>query len=99
MSKYVLATTVQRDARIQDMVSELTRELSIDIQILFWEDFQGMLKSYPEIIDEYNASISLVVSPDDQMMAPEVRVIVKECYIYRSSKTELVSIDNKKRMP
>lgn len=31
-------------------------------------------------------------------MTDEIRAIGEECYIYRSSKTELVSADNKKRV-
>ena len=58
MTKYVLATTAQRDTRVQDLTSELSEKYSIDIQVLFWEDFQEILKNNPEIIAEQKSIAS-----------------------------------------
>lgn len=48
---YVLATTVQRDTAIQDAFACLSKKYpDIDINLLFWEDFQDTLRNNPDLI-------------------------------------------------
>lgn len=48
---YVLATTVQRDTAIQDAFASLSKKYpDIDINLLFWEDFQDTLRNNPDLI-------------------------------------------------
>lgn len=54
LTKYVLATTVQRDTNIQNEIETIAREYSKTIEILFWEDFQELLKTYPDILEAYH---------------------------------------------
>ena len=54
LTKYVLATTVQRDTNIQNRIETIARKYSKTIEILFWEDFQELLKTYPDILEAYH---------------------------------------------
>lgn len=53
MERYVLATTVPRDKRVQALIAELAEAYPIDIQVLFWEEFQEMMDACPDIIAEH----------------------------------------------
>lgn len=59
IKKYILATTVMRDNRIQDYIDILAQEYKSDIIVFFWEDFQVALKQHPEIIVKYNQATEL----------------------------------------
>lgn len=50
MKKFVLATTALRDTSVQDLAVELSINSNVEIHVLFWEDFQEILREHPEFI-------------------------------------------------
>lgn len=51
MKTYILATTVRRDTVVQDLVYQISRDYpEINVEILFWEDFQEILRLNPGLI-------------------------------------------------
>ena len=53
LSKFIIATTGQRDAKIQDLSRKITdkhfKEGLFSVNVFFWEDIQEQLIKYPEI--------------------------------------------------
>lgn len=60
MRTYILATTVQRDTSVQDLIVDLSRKHpDIEIKVLFWEDFKEILRQKPELIRAHNSYSNL----------------------------------------
>lgn len=53
MNKYVFATTVSRDTKLQDEVALYSKQYPVEIYLLFWEDYQAYFQQFPQLLDPH----------------------------------------------
>lgn len=57
INRYYIATTAQRDARLQELVSQLSTN-ELNIYVISWDDIVEHLYQYPEILNSFFPSTS-----------------------------------------
>lgn len=90
LSKFIIATTARRDANIQRLSAEITKQHYekglFSVQVYSWDDIQDLFSKFPDIYNNYYSSKSLPYSSVEKVSQDSSDII---------GKTELLAHQNR----